>query len=144
MCYMDVLIVHYIQVEAPHSLSSPPLFQTDLVVDGDAAAQPSSTSPSTAAVALPLSSPSTSSSLAQPPLTSSANSGYRGEIIVALKFVPPPKVRSSTVDSTATAGSHSSNRRARGMLMVLVKEAKNLVPVARGAANADPFCKWYA
>ena len=29
------------------------------------------------------------------------------------------------------------------MLMVLVKEAKNLVPVARGAANADPFCKWY-
>ena len=138
MCYMDVLIVHYIQVEAPHSLSSPPLFQTDLVVDGDAA-QPSSTSPSTA-VALPLSSPTSA-----PPLTSSANSGYRGEIIVALKFVPPPKVRSSTSDSTATAaGSHSSNRRARGMLMVLVKEAKNLVPVARGAANADTFCKWYA
>ena len=133
------MLVNYIQVEAPHSLSSPPLFQTDLVVDGDAAAQPSSTSPSTAAVALPLSSPSTSA----PPLTSSANSGYRGEIIVALKFVPPPKVRSSTSDST-TAGSHSSNRRARGMLMVLVKEAKNLVPVARGAANADPFCKWYA
>ena len=122
-----------------HSLSSPPLFQTDLVVDGDAAAQPSSTSPSTAAaVALPLSSPSSSA----PPLTSSANSGYRGEIIVALKFVPPPKVRSSTSDSTTA--SHSGNRRARGMLMVLVKEAKNLVPVARGAANADPFCKWYA
>ena len=138
---MNVL-VNYIQVEAPHSLSSPPLFQTDLVVDGDAAAQPSSTSPSTAAVALPLSSPSSTSA---PPLTSSANSGYRGEIIVALKFVPPPKVRSSTSDSAATAGSHSSNnRRARGMLMVLVKEAKNLVPVARGAANADPFCKWYA
>ena len=121
-----------------HSLSSPPLFQTDLVVDGDAAAQPSSTSPSTAAVALPLSSPTSSA----PPLTSSANSGYRGEIIVALKFVPPPKVRSSTSDSTTA--SHSGNRRARGMLMVLVKEAKNLVPVARGAANADPFCKWYA
>ena len=84
---------------------------------------------------LPLSSPTSA-----PPLTSSANSGYRGEIIVALKFVPPPKVRSSTSDTTT----HSSTRRARGMLMVLVKEAKNLVPVARGATNADPFCKWYA
>ena len=116
-------------------IALPPLFQTDLVVDGDAA-QPSSASPSTAAAVatLPLSSPTSA-----PPLTSSANSGYRGEIIVALKFVPPPKVR-PTSDTTT----HSSNRRARGMLMVLVKEAKNLVPVARGAANADPFCKWYA
>ena len=88
------------------------------------AAQMSSTLP------LPLSS-------ALPPLTSSANSGYRGEIIVALKFVPPPKPRSADPSSY-------SSRKARGMLMVLVKEAKNLVPVARGAANADPFCKWYA
>ena len=107
-----------------------PLFQTDLVVDDAASpAQPSSTSHAAL-------SPSSSSSSA-PPLTSSANSGYRGEIIVALKFVPPPKPRSADPSSY-------SSRKARGMLMVLVKEAKNLVPVARGAANADPFCKWYA
>ena len=95
------------------------------------AAQMSSTLP------LPLSS-------ALPPLTSSANSGYRGEIIVALKFVPPPKPRSPSTAGTPSSSSSYSSRKARGMLMVLVKEAKNLVPVARGAANADPFCKWYA
>ena len=105
-----------------------------LVEDATSPAQPSSTAP--------LSSPS-----ALPPLTSSANSGYRGEIIVALKFVPPPKpppVRSADPAASSSSSSSSySSRRARGMLMVLVKEAKNLVPVARGAANADPFCKWY-
>lgn len=61
---------------------------------------------------------------------------YRGDIIIALKFVPPPS------SSLPTAKSQSrSNRKAKGMLMVLVKEAKNLVP-AKGSTNTDPFCKW--
>ena len=54
---------------------------------------------------------------------------YRGELIVAMKFVPPP------------GESRRGNRKAKGMLMVLVKEAKNLVP-SKGAGNADAFCKW--
>lgn len=58
---------------------------------------------------------------------------YRGEIIIALKFVP----------STSDLKSKSSRqvRKTRGMLMVLIKEAKNLVPL-KGSANTDPFCKW--
>ncbi len=74
-------------------------------------------------------------------LTLSSGGSYRGEIVVALKFVPPPSAGKHRSGSNPGGGS-SSSRRARGMLMVLIKEAKNLVPAARGAATADPFCKW--
>ena len=60
---------------------------------------------------------------------------YRGDVIIALKFVPPPTTDSKRSEATR------SNRKAKGMLMVLVKEAKNLVP-AKGSTTADPFCKW--
>eukprot|EP00095_Tigriopus_kingsejongensis_P011672 maker-scaffold59_size442576-snap-gene-2.13 protein:Tk11672 transcript:maker-scaffold59_size442576-snap-gene-2.13-mRNA-1 annotation:"hypothetical protein TcasGA2_TC001061" len=59
---------------------------------------------------------------------------YRGEIIVALKFVPLPS------DLKSKSSRHA--RKTRGKLMVLIKEAKNLVPL-KGSTNIDPFCKCY-
>lgn len=52
----------------------------------------------------------------------------RGDLILALKFVPP--------DALAIRKS----RRSRGALHVLVKEAKSLAPV-RPHGLADPICK---
>lgn len=72
-------------------------------------------------------------------------SSYRGEIIVAMKFVPPPSAATASKSArtgSGGSGGSSSSRRARGMLMVLIKEAKNLVPATKVQSNADPFCKW--
>ena len=68
-----------------------------------------------------------------------ASFSYRGEIIVALKFVPGPSAASGP--SSSSSSSSDPRRKVRGILMVLLKEAKNLAP-AKGSANADPFCKW--
>lgn len=61
---------------------------------------------------------------------------YRGEIIVALKFVPP----NSSSHSSKKLGRRSSN--SKGTLLILVKEAKNLVS-PKGTNIPDPFCKGY-
>jgi hypothetical protein len=50
----------------------------------------------------------------------------RGDLILALKYVPAEQGR--------------KDRRKKGTLMLLVKEAKNL-PVARHTLP-DPYCKW--
>lgn len=52
----------------------------------------------------------------------------RGDLILALKFVPPDAV------------SNKKTRRSRGALHVLVKEAKSLAAV-RPHGTADPVCK---
>ena len=64
-------------------------------------------------------------------------SNYRGEIIVALKFIPPPRQQSSNYNSKQSAKRRSSQK--GGVLMILVKEAKNLVSPK---GSPDPFCKW--
>ena len=65
-------------------------------------------------------------------------SNYRGEIIVALKFIPPPRqLQSSSYNSKQSIKRRSSQR--GGVLMILVKEAKNLVSPK---GSPDPFCKW--
>ena len=53
---------------------------------------------------------------------------FKGDIIVCLKFVPP--------DMTV----HKKGKRSRGMLHVLVKEAKCLTAV-KANGSSDPFCK---
>lgn len=53
----------------------------------------------------------------------------RGDIIVALKYVP-----------SESSGKHTINKNRRGTLMILVKEAKNL-PVPKGTQLPDPYCK---
>jgi synaptotagmin-like protein len=65
-------------------------------------------------------------------------SNYRGEIIVALKFIPPPRQQSSNYNSKQSAKRRSSQK--GGVLMILVKEAKNLVSPK---GSPDPFCKCY-
>ncbi|KAJ3667174.1 hypothetical protein Zmor_002574 [Zophobas morio] len=55
---------------------------------------------------------------------------FKGDIIVCLKFVPP--------DMTV----HKKGKRSRGMLHVLVKEAKCLTAV-KANGSSDPFCKSY-
>lgn len=75
---------------------------------------------------------------------SSSSSHYRGEIIVAMKFVTNPSLDGSSSSAMVGSGSmvaKKNQRKAKGMLMVLIKEAKNLVP-AKGSSNTDPFCKW--
>lgn len=52
----------------------------------------------------------------------------RGDLILALKFVPPDMVNSKR------------SRRSRGALHVLIKEAKGLAP-AKPHGSADPVCK---
>ena len=64
-------------------------------------------------------------------------SNYRGEIIVALKFIPPPRQQSSNYTSRQSGKRRSSQK--GGVLMILVKEAKNLVSPK---GSPDPFCKW--
>jgi len=61
---------------------------------------------------------------------------YRGEIIVALKFVPPNAIG----NSGKKLGRRNSN--SRGTLLILVKESKNLVS-PKGTNIPDPFCKGY-
>ena len=52
----------------------------------------------------------------------------RGDVIVALKYVP------------GEARERKSSRK-KGTLMILLKEAKNL-PVPKGTTLPDPYCKW--
>ena len=75
-------------------------------------------------------------------------SNYRGEIIIALKFVPPES-QSRHYQTTTTTTTWKSGKKYLmntaaagygGVLLVLVKEAKNLVS-SKGIP--DPFCKWY-
>uniref|UniRef100_A0A0K2TY91 C2 domain-containing protein n=1 Tax=Lepeophtheirus salmonis TaxID=72036 RepID=A0A0K2TY91_LEPSM len=54
---------------------------------------------------------------------------YRGELIVALKFVPSSEIRGKV-------------SKVKGHLQILIKEGKNLVP-PKGSNNIDPFCKCY-
>ena len=53
----------------------------------------------------------------------------RGDIIVALKYVP------------SDCSPSKSSKRRKGTLMILIKEAKNL-PVPKGTTLPDPYCKW--
>ena len=53
---------------------------------------------------------------------------------MALKFAPA-QVRPSSSTSKVNP------RKVKGTILVLIKEAKNLVP-AKGSSNTDPFCKW--
>ena len=62
------------------------------------------------------------------------STSYRGEIIVALKFVPPNAYGSPN----KKLGRRNSN--SKGTLLILVKEAKNLVS-PKGTNIPDPFCK---
>lgn len=62
------------------------------------------------------------------------STSYRGEIIVALKFVPPNAIGSPN----KKLGRRNSN--SKGTLLILVKEAKNLVS-PKGIP--DPFSKGY-
>ena len=55
---------------------------------------------------------------------------YKGDLVLALKFVPPDV-------TTQRKGKHS-----KGALHVLVKEARNLMAVCANGTS-DPFCKWY-
>ena len=78
-------------------------------------------------------------------------SNYRGEIIVALKFVPPESQGRNQYHQTSSSLTTTSWKNGRkymvggggggygGVLLVLIKEAKNLVS-SKGIP--DPFCKW--
>lgn len=73
-------------------------------------------------------------------------STYRGEIIVALKFVPPDS-RSSFARSSVNSGLRKfgsiktpRNSSTSGTLYVLVKEAKNLSALKPNGL-CDAFCK---
>jgi hypothetical protein len=67
-------------------------------------------------------------------------------MIVALKFVPPGVDVTSSLRKTASA-SASNLRRSnsstgkKGSLLILVKEAKNLL-TPKGSGSPDPFVKW--
>ncbi|XP_059622132.1 uncharacterized protein LOC132265448 isoform X2 [Phlebotomus argentipes] len=71
---------------------------------------------------------------------------YRGDIIVGLKFVPPDSGYNSSGSmrkfSKSSITSRSSNTSTKGQLHVLVKEAKNLMPV-KANGTCDAFCKSY-
>lgn len=53
--------------------------------------------------------------------------------MLALKFVPPGS-------DTSASGKAGKNKKSRGSLHVLVKEAKNLTG-AKANGTSDPFCK---
>lgn len=59
---------------------------------------------------------------------------YKGDIILALKFVPP--------DVTSRKSQKRAGDQAKGALHVLVKEARNLM-ATRSNGTSDPFCKSY-
>lgn len=59
---------------------------------------------------------------------------YRGDMIVALKFIPP--------DISGSTLGKKGKRSSKGELHVLVKEAKNL-SVVRASGTCDSFCKSY-
>lgn len=76
---------------------------------------------------------------------------YKGEIIVALKFVPP---ESASGSSSGNGGGGNLNLRkfsksslstkgaTKGELHILIKEAKNLTAI-KPSGNCDAFCKRY-
>ena len=57
---------------------------------------------------------------------------------MALKFVPPNAIGNSVGKKLGRRNSNS-----KGTLLILVKEAKNLVS-PKGTNIPDPFCKGYA
>uniref|UniRef100_A0A1B0DIY4 Uncharacterized protein n=1 Tax=Phlebotomus papatasi TaxID=29031 RepID=A0A1B0DIY4_PHLPP len=68
---------------------------------------------------------------------------YRGDIIVGLKFVPPDSGHNSSGNISLRKFSKSSIKTStKGALHVLVKEAKNLMPV-KANGTCDAFCKSY-
>ncbi|XP_055677916.1 uncharacterized protein LOC129786747 isoform X3 [Lutzomyia longipalpis] len=68
---------------------------------------------------------------------------YRGDIIVGLKFVPPDSGHNSTSSFRKFSKSSITARSStKGSLHVLVKEAKNLMPV-KANGTCDAFCKSY-
>lgn len=71
-----------------------------------------------------------------PPITG----GTRGELIMAMKFVPPDLSGSNTSLSSVGLGGSRRGRRSKGSLYVLLKEAKNLQSM-RPNGTADPVCK---
>ncbi|XP_026482516.1 synaptotagmin-like protein 4 [Ctenocephalides felis] len=60
---------------------------------------------------------------------------HKGDVMLALKFVPPGS-------DTSASGKAGKNKKSRGSLHVLVKEAKNLTG-AKANGTSDPFCKSY-
>lgn len=66
--------------------------------------------------------------------------GARGELYVAMKFVPPDVGGSTTSLSSVGLGGSRRGRRSKGGLYVLIKEAKSLQFV-RQNGTADPICK---
>ncbi|XP_015788448.1 uncharacterized protein LOC107365455 isoform X2 [Tetranychus urticae] len=62
-----------------------------------------------------------------------SNHNYKGDIFIALKFVPS--------ESSPSKGSNNKNG-LQGKLLVLVKEAHNLMPT-RSNGTSDPFVKCY-
>ena len=74
-------------------------------------------------------------------LPSTVSGGGRGDMIVAMKFVPPDISGSTTsLSSVGLGGSRRGRRSSKGGLFVLIKEAKNLHS-NRPNGTADPVCK---
>ena len=75
---------------------------------------------------------------------------YKGEIIVALKFVPPEAASNGAGSGSAGNGtlnlrkfsksSLSTKGATKGELHILIKEAKNLTAI-KPSGNCDAFCK---
>jgi hypothetical protein len=65
-------------------------------------------------------------------------------MIVALKFVPPgvDVVASFRKTSGSNLRRSNSSSSKKGSLLILVKEAKNLL-TPKGSGTPDPFVKWY-
>lgn len=72
---------------------------------------------------------------------------YKGEIIVALKYVPPesangggPSGNGSLNLRKFSKSSLSTKGATKGELHILIKEAKNLTAI-KPSGNCDAFCK---
>lgn len=76
---------------------------------------------------------------------------YKGEIIVALKFVPPESAQMSGGGGGGglngslnlrkfSKSSLSTKNATKGELHILIKEAKNLTAI-KPSGNCDAFCK---
>lgn len=72
---------------------------------------------------------------------------YKGEVIVALKFVPPESAAGSSNGNGGnlnlrkfSKSSLSTKGATKGELHILIKEAKNLTAI-KPSGNCDAFCK---
>lgn len=74
---------------------------------------------------------------------------YKGEIIVALKFVPPESAQTTSGGGGLNGSlnlrkfsksSLSTKNATKGELHILIKEAKNLTAI-KPSGNCDAFCK---